>query len=408
MLKKLKINYIEEEFLSKSHFVNQSVFDPEYIPERLLHRENELIILSKIFLPLIKNPFLTTKKIIVTGAIGVGKTVTLKLFGQMIQESSIKRDANIKVIHINCRVNQSPYLILKCILENFNQFVPKRGLSPGELLNNLIEILKEQKIHLILILDELNFINNKDMDIVYILSRINEANSPTNAFISIIGIVKDLLMLNNLDDATLSSLQNEVIRFNKYTKIQIFEILKERVKLGVKDDIFSDRILELISEITYEEGDMRKALKILKNSILYIDRKNQEFVTEEIIRIVNSEFSPLSKEDLNNFNIHELLIIKIVYSLLSKNNNGITLNEIKELYKNQCFLFNETPRSNTQIWEYLQNIKNYKLLSMKVINNGSKGRKMIISMPNFPIEQIKKDIDEILNDINSDKYDKTN
>lgn len=408
MLKKLKINYIEEEFLSKSHFINQNIFDLEYIPEKLLHRENELILLSKIFLPIIKNPFLTTKKIIVTGGIGVGKTVTLKIFGQMVQESSNKRSLNIKVIHINCRVNQSPYLILKCVLENLNQFVPKRGLSPGELLNNLIDLLKKQKNHLILILDELNFINKKDMDIIYILSRINEANSPDNAFISIIGIVKDLLMLNNLDDATLSSLQNEVIRFHNYSKNQIFEIIKERVKLGIKENVISDRILELISEITFEEGDMRKALKIIKNSILYIDKTNQEYVTEDVIRIINSEFSPMSKEDLNYFNLHELLILKIVFSLFSNNEAEITLNEIKDQYKTQCFLINEKPRSNTQIWEYLQNIKKNKLISTNIINKGSKGRKMIISMPNFPFKQIERDIDEILDQINGDKHDRTN
>ena len=95
----------------------------------------------------------------------------------------------------------------------------------------------------------------------------NEITYSEENYLSIIGIVKNISILNNLDDATLSTLQNEVIRFKKYSSKQIFDILKDRISIGLKAGIISDEILTMISELATESGDMRMALKILKNLV---------------------------------------------------------------------------------------------------------------------------------------------
>jgi len=43
--------------------------------------------LSQLFLTLLTNPNKTSRKILITGKTGIGKTVTVKVFGEMLREA---------------------------------------------------------------------------------------------------------------------------------------------------------------------------------------------------------------------------------------------------------------------------------------------------------------------------------
>ena len=63
-------NYLEDEFRSNTLFTDESVFESEFMPDGIKHRDNELIFLSRLFLPLLTNPFTLSKKILITGGNG--------------------------------------------------------------------------------------------------------------------------------------------------------------------------------------------------------------------------------------------------------------------------------------------------------------------------------------------------
>lgn len=392
----MKKNYIEEEFKSKTYFKDEAVFNPEYIPKKLIHRENELVLLSKIFLPVIKSPNSISRKVLITGNVGVGKTVTLQYFASMLQESAKKRNLNIEICHINCRTNRTSYLILKSILEKLHQSVPARGLAPTELLNILIELLKSENMHLILILDELGFIKKKHADILYSFSRINEIFQNEKSYISIIGVLKNLLALNHLDNSILSTLQNHIIRFNKYNENQIFDILENRAESGLIDGIISQEMLHMISNLAADRGDMRKALRILKNAALYAERKFLPEITPEAIRVANSEFCPVSDKELFELNTHEMILYKAICSLLGQNNHqNVSIMEIKAEYTALSDLYGLEPRSYTQIWGYIQNLKKFELIDIKIKNRDIQGRKSLISTP-IPAQFMEKKLANLL------------
>jgi len=395
----LKINYIEESFKTNSLFKDERVFDPEFIPNKLLHRENELILISRMFLPLIKNPNTISKKIIITGNIGVGKTITVHFFGKMLEESAKKRNLNLFFVHINCRAHRTSHLILKNIIERLGVNLPIRGLSSIELLEIIIGFLVQRKGHLIIVLDEMNYINKKEKDFIYTLTRINENRDDKNYYISIIGIVKDLGLLRNFDDAIRSTLQNEVIHFRKYNVNEIFDIIMDRVKIGLKDGVISHKLVKVICELSKDSGDIRKALKILKNAVLYAEHKGLNSINIESIRVANSEFFSISREQFNLLNYHEILILKAISDLLQNHNKDhVIINEIKEEYVNLCLERGVRPRSNTQIWEYIQTLKRYDFIQSKIINKNVKGRKCIIEISNYSINKLNKELEAILND----------
>lgn len=400
----MKKNYIEEEFKSKTLFKDVSVFDSEYVPDKLLHRENELVLLSKIFLPVIKSPNSLSRKVLITGNVGVGKTVTLHYFAYMLSESAQKRNLKIKICHLNCRTNKSSYLILKSILTKLSQHVPSRGLSPTELLDILVNYLTSNKLHLILILDELGFLKKKHSDILYTLSRISEIYQSKLSYISIIGVIKNLLALRHLDNSILSTLQNQIIKFKKYTQNQIFDILKERVENGLKDEAISDDLINMIASFASKNGDMRKALRILKNSVLYSEKNYLKEVNTESIRIANSEFCPVNDKELEDLNLHEIILFRSICSLLGfKDRQNVTLMEIKVEYESLCNEFCEKPRSYTQIWEYVQNLEKMDLIEIEIKNREIKGRKSLISTP-VPAKIMGKKLDNLIIEHNMGAY----
>ena len=56
----------------------------DYVPERLPHREEQLAQLTSIFSSALKAGM--ARRVLITGKIGTGKTVTAKKFGQLIKE----------------------------------------------------------------------------------------------------------------------------------------------------------------------------------------------------------------------------------------------------------------------------------------------------------------------------------
>jgi len=389
-------NFIEDEFKTKSLFIDESVFEPEYIPEGIQHRENELIFLSRLFLPLLSNPYAISKKILITGSVGVGKTVTLHLFGKMIRESARKRNLNLQFIHINCRHNRTSATILKSILNELIGGIPSRGLSYRDFMEILTQYLQEHNCHLILVLDELGFIMKKDADLIYSLTRFNELGFSSRFFLSFIGIVKDILSLKNLDDATISSLQNEVIRFKNYSESQIYDILTDRVEIGLKPGVIDESVLKTISSLTAHSGDIRTALKLLKNAVRYAENQHMDKVDLQGIQDVNSKFFPLTHNELYSLNRHVLLVFLSICNILGNSYSDVTTNEIKAEYIMVCEHYKENPRSDTQLWEYIQILKKNDLITITIKNKKQRGRQSFITIPQYSVKIVKKEIEKNL------------
>ncbi|MCK4779996.1 MAG: AAA family ATPase, partial [Candidatus Lokiarchaeota archaeon] len=170
----MTMEYFEELLKRPSLFKDESKLDINYIPEKLPHRDKELSLLSQLFLGLITNPNSISRKILITGKTGIGKTVTVKLFGELLERASKKRNINIKYVHVNCRKERTSYKVLIRLVQLMNNKFPKRGYSSQDLLDILIEFLQRYNLHILVVLDELSYIINKHEDLIYSLTRIND------------------------------------------------------------------------------------------------------------------------------------------------------------------------------------------------------------------------------------------
>ncbi len=392
------MEYFEELLKKPSLFLDESKLDMNYVPGKLPHRDKELSLLSQLFLTLITNPNSISRKILITGKTGIGKTVTVKTFGEILKEVSAKRNICIKYVHVNCRKERTSYKVLIKIIRLINKNFPKRGYSPQDLLENLIDFLTNQNIHILIVLDELSYLINKGEDLIYLLTRINDDSANVQQRVSIIGIVRDLSCLNNLDYSTISTLQRNIIKFSSYSKKQIFDILNYRVLLSLKENVISKDLIKMIVESTYTNGDIRYGLNIIWKAAKIAESRNLTFIDNECVRLGSQELVPFSTLDVLKYMSSQKLffLLSIVKGLQISNMTEISFLDVIKRYYIICENIGLNPRSNSQLWNYLQEFKRESIVLINILSEKIKGRRASIQIPEINLPKLEKIITEIL------------
>lgn len=391
---------IFEDLLNKpSIFKDERKLDINFIPDKLPHRNKELSLLSQLFLTLLTNPNEISRKILVTGKTGIGKTVTVKLFGEMLIKAAKKKEISINYIHVNCRKERTSYKVMIKILRSINKNFPKRGYSPQDLLEIINDFLNIHNHHILIILDELNYLINNDNDLIYSLTRLNDDSFNAPQRVSIIGIIRDVSCINNLDNSTLSTLQRNIIKFEKYTSEQIFDILKYRVEISLKKNVLTDELIEMISDIVSMNGDIRYGLNLIWKAGKIAENKNLQFISSDCIRLANQDMVPFSTLDiLKDMTSQKLIfLLAIILHLKSNKENSVTFLEILKSYLIICENAGLRPRSYSQLWNYLQEYKKEKLISVKLQSKSIRGRKALIEIPDIPLLKFENIIRDTLN-----------
>ncbi len=389
-----------EEFLKKpSLFQDESKLEMNFVPNKLPHRDKELSLLSQLFLTLITDPNSISRKILITGKTGIGKTVTIKYFGEILKKASNERNVSIKYVHVNCRKERTSYKVLIKIIHLINKNFPKRGYSPQDLLEILIDFLNQQDTHILIVLDELSYLINKGEDLIYSLTRINDDSVNIQERISIIGIIRDISCLNNLDYSTVSTLQRNIIKFSNYSKKQIFDILKYRAHLSLKENVIADDLIKMIVESTYINGDIRNGLNVLWKAAKIAENRDLKFINTECVRLGSQEIVPFSTLDILKYISSQKLffLLSIVKGLKSTYDTKISFLDILRRYQIICENLGLNPRSNSQLWNYLQEFKRESIIVIDVLSEKIKGRRALIQIPEINLSKLENIIIEILN-----------
>lgn len=392
------IDYFDELLKQPSLFKDESKLDIDFVPNKLLHREKELYLLSQLFLVLITNPNTTSRKILITGKTGVGKTATVKYFGNMIVEAALKRHVFIKHIHINCRKERTSYKVLIKIIRTINTNFPKRGFSPQELLEIILEHLNNHDFHLLIVLDELSYLINDGGDLIYSLTRLNDDSVNLKQRVSIIGIVRDITCLSKLDASTMSTLQRNIIEFKNYSKEDVFDILKYRSHISLIDNAISDDLMESVTDLVHSKGDIRYGLNLIWRACKIAERKHLRQINTECIRLGNQDLIPFSAQDILTYLNEQKLIflLSITQGLKQSGKTQISIVEIISIYKMICENLDINCRSYSQLWNYLQEFKRDNFITVLVQSESFKGRKGLIEIPEFSLIKLETEIIRIL------------
>jgi cell division control protein 6 len=389
-------NIIEDELLSSSVIKNPNILDFDYVPDDLIHRDEQLRFLAQMFKPLLSE---VSQNAVIKGPVGTGKTAIAKKFCMSLRNLARKQGKTIEYVHVNCRKRSSDTMALLGVLNYFDPRFPDRGFSFEEMLQILRKNLQRKNAQLLLVLDEADaLIKKSGSNLIYNLTRFSDENSISRTPVSLLLISqKDVLQM--LEPAALSTFKrSNVLSLNKYTRDELFDIIKQRVDLAFHNATVNDGCVDLIADISSEWGDARFAIELLWKAGIAADHQHVQMVTPEHVRAAKAEtYSVITVSKLKNLNRHQLYTLYAVAKRLQKENSAyVKTGEAEKTYAVTCEEFKDKPRSHTMFWNYLKEVENAGFINIKPSGRGQLGTTQLISLPDIPASIVAGKVGELL------------
>jgi len=355
---------IFEKLQESKIYKNEQSLSAGFLPDFLPHRETQIQEIARNLNPLTKGR--KPQNTFIFGPPGIGKTcVTRFVFKELGEYAGEKVDT----VFVNTwDYNTAPALLTKIVIE-LGYPIPRRGLSKDEIVEKLIEVLKRKGKSVVVGLDEIDQLVNKDETALYDLLRINQyVKTPVG-----------LVMISNygnifakVEPRIKSSLDTEGIEFKGYSIQELKDILKERCKEAFRTGTIEEGVILLCANHAVNRGgDVRVGLECLRKAAKVCEREEGGKIlvkhVKEILPTVKKVKLKIMRDRLEGVdkNIVEVL----------KKGKKIVFSEFKEKY-NQ----NYDPLSHTTLKKHIDYLEGAGIVRTKESRTGSRGRKSYISL----------------------------
>ncbi len=371
-----------------SVFKDMGPLDFSFVPPEMPHREAQFQRLFTLMRPVAEAN--ATQHAFLKGSVGTGKTHLSLRFCKDFPDYARERGTAVETVYVNCRAQGTEFQTLLGIIKHFNPGHPERGIQFSEMLRDVARTLDQRKTHLIIVLDEVDFILARgDKNLVYSFTRIREGFPGMVAKVSLLMVsTKDVLPL--MDAASRSTFKaGNVVDFTRYTEAELADIVTQRVGLAFHEGTVPDDAVRLIAKIAAERGDARRAIEVLQYAGLLADEVEAGSVGAEHVRRARAEVErTVSEEDLARLTPQQLLTLLAIARKLRKAAETRT-GEVEAAYALACEEFGETPRGHTQLWKYIQTLADHGLIDAAVSKEGTVGRTTIITLADVPAENLE-------------------
>src|SRR3989344_4059756 len=256
-----------------------------------------------------------------------------------MEQIAAKNTIPLKTIYINCklkRVADTEYRLVAQLVKEFGKEIPPTGLPTDEVYNIFYTLLDQEKVIIMLVLDEIDQLTRKIGDeVLYNLTRINSELKKSQ--ICLIGISNNLVFAENLDPRVKSSLSEEEIVFPPYNALQIQEILKTMAEKSFLPGAIQPGVIEKCSAYAAREhGDARRAIDLLRVAGEIAERSGCKVV--EIFHLDEAEKKVESDKIINATTSQPKQFQSVLYSILliSPQKRIFFTGEIYDIYTTVC------------------------------------------------------------------------
>src|SRR6266480_6832392 len=371
-------------------FQNRDALSPDYVPDNLPFRENQIRQVAQILAPALHGS--KPSNLLLYGKTGTGKTAVARLVVEKLQAQDASKQ--IATCYVNTRISSTEYRTLAKIAESLpldeDKKIPGTGLSIGTVLDRIFNSIKSTKAHLIIVLDEIDYlVNTYGDDVLYQFTRAGENVEP--GFFTIVGISNDLKFKDELDPRVLSSLGEEELVFPPYTTEELHAILTARAKIAFKAGVVPNAVLNLCAALAgSEHGDARRAVDLLRVAGEIAEREGIHQVTEDCIRKASERVESNRVEDaLRSLPIQN----KLVLLTASRFPDGTNTGDLYLAYEGLARRLGIDALTQRRVSGILAELDLLGLLEAAVVSKGRRGRTKRIKLL-IPTETLIKVIGE--------------
>lgn len=397
---KKSVQTIFQEFITKTTpiFRNRDVLTSDFTPENIQHRNQEINTLAAIVAPSLKGS--RPSNIFIYGLTGTGKTLVSKYVGEELEKISKQGNNFVKILYVNCKmkkISDTEYRLVAELTRLLGQELPTTGLPTEYIYQTFFNILDSQKWVVILILDEIDALVEKMGDnFLYNLTRINQELK--QAKLSIIGITNDLHFIETLDPRVKSSLREEEILFSPYNATQLHDILKQRAEIAFIPNVLSEEVIPKCAALAAQEhGDARRALDLLRVAGELAERMNDDKVTEKHVDMAQEKIDyDRIIEATKSLPKQTKIVLWSIIKLIEEKREDIQTGDVYDIYQKKCKEIGLYSLTQRRISDLVSELDMSGIINARVISLGRYGRTREIKL-NIS-DQVKEKVKIILNE----------
>ncbi len=253
--------------------------EPSFVPEQLNHRDAQIQELAFLISPAFRGA--RPMNAILRGPPGTGKTTTIRwIFADIIQETG-----RILPAYVNCRQNTTPASVYRRIFtELFGYAPPSTGRSLEDIRDAIAANLRDADAILLVCFDDAEYLIAAGTynTLLYQILRLYEGWDDVRAP-GVIAVTSDLGMhlSAEADGAVRSVFLPCEIFFPPYTRIEVREILTDRVRQGLYPGVVPPGVINLAAGMAGDAGDVRVGIALIRAAALRAEEDGRRRVTKE-------------------------------------------------------------------------------------------------------------------------------
>lgn len=358
----------------ESLFQNINAFDPDYMPQNYNFRDTQMEAMAMSIRPAIRGG--QPSNAIVLGSPATGKTTAIRKVFELVEKTTEK----VVCVYINCQLHTTRFGIFSQIYKKmFGHIPPETGVPFSRIYDQIMKDLQKNEKSLVIALDDVNYLfQSKNANkVFYDMLRAYEEYPGVRT--AIFAILSDLEFKYAFDKNVNTVFIPQEINFPLYSYSEIEEILRNRAKAGFYPNVLSDDVLEQIAMYTYENGDLRIGINLLKScgNIAEADA-SREILEKHYEKAIDSLVSVNIERTIDSLNDTEKALLKIIADY-----DGVyTAGELFELFEDK------TGARRSSFNRTLDKLEFVRLIDTKFTGKGVKGNSREIILRFNPDEYV--------------------